>query len=72
MGYKHLSLAERHYIELERKLGKSFSQIACVLGRSPSSISREVERNTGLRGYRHKQADRLTIEKCYQKRFKRG
>jgi len=65
MGYKHLSLAERHYIELERKMGKSFPKIAGALGRSPSSISREVKRNTGLRGYRHKQADRLA-----QKRHK--
>ena len=59
MSYKHLSLAERHYIELERKLGKSLNQIACNLGRSQSTISREVNRNSGLRGYRHQQADRL-------------
>jgi len=59
MGYKHLSLAERHYIEIERKKGKSFNLIARALGRSQSTISREVKRNTGLRGYRHQQADHL-------------
>jgi IS30 family transposase len=63
MGYKHLSLADRHYIEVERKMGSSFSKIADALGRSPSSISREVKRNTGLRGYRHKQADRMAKER---------
>ena len=59
MGYKHLSLTERHYIQLGRKKGKSLSQIASDLDRSPSTISREVKRNTGLRGYRHQQADRM-------------
>ena len=59
MGYKHLSLAERHYIQLGRKRGKSLSQIASELHRSPSTVSREVKRNTGLRGYRHQQADRM-------------
>ena len=67
MGYKHLSLAERHYIEIERKRGKSFNQIAGALGRSQSTISREVKRNTGLRGYRHQQADRLARERHQNK-----
>jgi IS30 family transposase len=63
MGYKHLSLAERYYIQIERKLGKSCLEIACDLGRSPSTISREVRRNPGLRGYRHQQADRLARQR---------
>ena len=63
MGYKHLSLVERHYIQLERKMGKSFSEIARCLGRAASTISREVKRNTGLRGYRHQQADRKAQER---------
>jgi len=60
MGYRHLSLVKRYYIALESKLGKSFNQIACNLGRSQSTISREVNRNRGLRGYRYQQTDRLT------------
>jgi len=40
MDYKQLSLAERYYIQLERKLGKSYAEIACNLGRAPSTISR--------------------------------
>ena len=42
MSYKNLSLAERHYIELERKSGKSFREIDLALGRSQSTISREA------------------------------
>lgn len=38
------------------------SEIAVKINRSQSTISREISRNTGLRGYRHKQAQRLTIE----------
>lgn len=58
MSYKHLSLEERHYIELSMKNGKSLTKIADDLGRSQSTISREVTRNLGQRGYRHKQANR--------------
>ena len=63
MGYKHLSLVERYYIEIEKKMGKSLNKIAHSLGRSQSTISREVHRNTGQRGYRHNQAKRLAQER---------
>ena len=56
MCYKHLSLEERHYIEIERNMGRSLNKIAKALGRSQSALSREVSNNTGQRGYRHKQA----------------
>ena len=59
MSYEHLSLEERHYIEIERKAGTSLNQIAKVLGRSQSTLSREMRRNTGQRGYCYKQANRL-------------
>ena len=60
MGYKHLSLEERYYIQIERQAGRSLNKIAQGLGRSPSTLSREVARNTGQRSYRHQQAHRLT------------
>lgn len=60
MNYLHLSLAERYYIEIELKMKASINQIAKAMGRSQSTISREIQRNTGRRGYRHKQANRLT------------
>ena len=63
MSYQHLSLTERHYIEFNRRKEVSHNQIAKDLGRSQSTISREILRNTGLRGYRHKQADHLATRR---------
>lgn len=57
MKYKHLSLEERHYIEVEKKSGRSANSIAASLDRSQPTISRELKRNRGNRGYRHQQAD---------------
>jgi len=59
MNFKHLSLEERHYIEISLKDGISMNKIAKNLGRLQSTISREIARNTGQRGYRHKQAHTL-------------
>jgi len=47
MAYTHLSFEERHYIELERKKGALQKDIAVSLGRSPSTLSRELSRNVG-------------------------
>ena len=63
MSYKHLSLEERHYIEISLRNGKSLSKIGEELGRPQCTISREVVRNTGLRGYRHKQANRMACKR---------
>lgn len=60
LNYKHLSLTDRYYIEIERKGGVTLNEIAKKLNRSQSTISREINRNTGKRGYRHKQAQRFT------------
>ena len=59
MGYKHLSLEERYYIKTAKKSGKTLTEISSDMGRSQSTISRELLRNTGKRGYRHKQAMQL-------------
>jgi IS30 family transposase len=67
MSYKHLSFAERYYIEIECKAGTSMNQLAKALGRSQSTLSREISRNTGQRGYRHKQANRLAEQRHKQK-----
>lgn len=63
MNYKHLSLEDRHYIEIEWKKGTSQNKIAKSLNRSQSSISRELSRNRGQRGYRYKQADRFAVQR---------
>ena len=59
MTYHHLSREERYQISALLKEGLTQAQIALNLGRSKSTISRELGRNTGLRGYRPKQADHL-------------
>jgi len=42
------------------KAGHNQKEVAALLGRSPSTISREIRRNKGQRGYRPAQAQRLT------------
>ena len=47
---RYLSLAEREEIAIQKALGKGVREIATVLGRSPSTISRELRRNAATRG----------------------
>ena len=56
MNYTHLTREERYQIYALKKAGHKQSEIAIVLKRSASTISRELSRNTGGRGYRPKQA----------------
>jgi IS30 family transposase len=44
-GYSHLSDDEREQIGLAKALGHSIGAIAQVIGRSKSTISRELSRN---------------------------
>ncbi|MBS5047618.1 MAG: helix-turn-helix domain-containing protein [Firmicutes bacterium] len=51
--YKHLSIEERENLYLGINQGKSIRTIAKELGRSPSTISRELQRGkSGHRKYR--------------------
>ena len=59
MNYKQLTEIERYQIQSFLKAGYTKKKIAQELGRHPSTISRELNRNTGLRGYRPQQAQRL-------------
>lgn len=54
--YTHLTPEERYQIRALMKAGHSQVQIAAHLGRSPSTVSRELARNRGGRGYRPPQA----------------
>jgi IS30 family transposase len=63
MNYTHLTQIERYQIYVLKKVGLTQREIAKVLKRSPSTISRELTRNSGLRGYRPKQAHRLACER---------
>jgi transposase, IS30 family len=55
----HLSQEERYMIEVLKSNGFSPAHIAVELGRHPSTIGRELARNSGQRGYRHKQAHHM-------------
>jgi transposase, IS30 family len=52
-----LSLAEREEISRGLVAGQSIRSIASSLKRAPSTISRELRRNEGRKGYRASQAD---------------
>jgi len=60
MNYKQLTENERYQIYVMKKAGHSQKEISVILERSPSTISRELRRNQGLKGYRPAQAQRLT------------
>jgi IS30 family transposase len=59
MAYHQLTLEQRYQIYAFKKAGFNQSQIAAEIGFSKSSISRELRRNRGCRGYRPKQAHSL-------------
>ena len=60
MSYHQLTENERYQIYALKKAGHSQKEIATTLGRSPSTVSRELRRNSGLKGYRPRQAQRLS------------
>jgi len=58
-----LRLAEREEISRGIAAGRSIRQIAQTLGRSPSTVSREIRRNGGCSTYRASGADRRAWER---------
>jgi len=63
-----LSPAEREEISRGLVAGLSLRQIALGLGRSPSTVSREVARNGGRRAYRACRADRAALRRARRPR----
>ena len=61
---RSLTLAEREEISLGIAVGRSLRCIALRLNRAPSTVSREVQRNGGLRGYRASQADEAAWDRA--------
>ena len=59
-----LTLAEREEISRRVALGQSLRQIAAHLGRAPSTISRELERNGGRDAYRASHADQRAWDRA--------
>jgi len=63
MNYNQLTENERYQIYILKKAGYTQKEIAELLKRNPSTIGRELARNSGLRGYRPKQAQTLSDER---------
>lgn len=59
MSYHQLNQNQRYQIEQLLKEGLKKKEIAERLGVHPSTISRELSRNKGLRGYRYQQAQKF-------------
>ena len=67
MAYTHLTESERYHIDEMLREGFLQSEIAANLGRSASTLSRELRRNRGKRGWRPKQAHELATERLHQR-----
>jgi IS30 family transposase len=61
--YHQLTQAQRYQIYALRKTKHPPSEIASVIGVHKSSVSRELKRNRGQRGYRPQQAQELAMER---------
>lgn len=66
MSYHHLTQEQRSQIQVLKSMGHQQKEIAEALEVHPSTVSRELKRNTGLRGYRHQQAHRLAVNRRLQ------
>ncbi|MDK1030346.1 MAG: IS30 family transposase, partial [Anaerolineae bacterium] len=67
MIYTQLTQVQRYQIYALKKMEHKPSQIARCLEVHKATISRELQRNSGLRGYRPKQAHKKALERQAQK-----
>jgi IS30 family transposase len=68
MNYKRRNWVGRYQIASLMKARHRITQIARLIVRQKSTISRELRRNTSSRGYRCEQASELAIERSEQSR----
>jgi IS30 family transposase len=61
-----LTLAEREHISRGIVAGYSLRSIAATLGRAPSTVSREIQRNGGHNQYRASQADQAAWDRAHR------
>jgi len=71
MRYTQLTHEERYQIAALLKAEHNQTEIAMILGRHKSTVSREITRNKGLRGYRPRQAQLFTEERKWHKAQRR-
>jgi hypothetical protein len=62
--YTHLAQEERYQIHALMKAGHPQKEIAAFIGRSPSTVGRELRRNRGQRGYRPRQAQAMATARA--------
>jgi len=62
-SYQQLTQEQRYQIYALKQIGHKQTEIANELGVHKATISRELKRNTGGKGYRPKQAHRLSQER---------
>ena len=61
-----LTLSEREEISRGVVAGQSLRSIATLLGRAPSTVSREINRNGGRRRYRANKADQCAWDRAHR------
>lgn len=61
--YTQLTQEQRYQICAMLKIGQNQTEIAETIGKHKSTISREVRRNRGQRGYRPKQAQQMSLDR---------
>lgn len=66
-GYTQLTQEQRYQIHVLMKADHTQTEIAELIGAHKSTISRELGRNTGLKGYRPQQAHRFCLQRRDQK-----
>ena len=63
MNYTQLTQEQRYQIYALLKMGHNQIEIAAVIGKHKSTVSRELKRNKGQRGYRPKQAHHKALRR---------
>lgn len=71
MAYHQVDKTERRHIHRLRQAGKSNAEIAAFVGRHPSTVGREILRNSGGRGYRPKQAQEKADERSCSPQYRK-
>jgi IS30 family transposase len=65
-SHRALTLSEREDISRGVFAGQSLRSIAAMLGRAPSTVSREISRNGGRRRYRANKADQCAWDRAHR------
>jgi transposase, IS30 family len=63
MNYRQLAREQRYQINILKKAGHNQTYIAQMIGCHKSTISRELRRNRGQKGYRPYQADEMAYDR---------